>query len=57
MKFALLLALLSVGTALLAGECSLLDMLKAKRNGAEFDMTLKVVDDRGVPVEGARCEG
>ena len=57
MRILLMFCLLAVGTTLCAEECSQLDILKAQRNGATFDVTLRVVDDRGVPVEGARCEG
>lgn len=57
MKISLMFCLLAAGTTIYAEECSQLDILKAQRNGASFDVTLRVVDDMGVPVEGARCEG
>lgn len=57
MKILLMFCLLAAGTTIYAEECSQLDILKAQRNGASFDVTLRVVDDMGVPVEGARCEG
>ena len=56
-KITVLSVLLAAGTTLCAEECSQPDILKAQRNGASFDVALRVVDDRGVPVEGARCEG
>ena len=57
MTISLMFCLLAAGTTIYAEECSQLDILKAQRNGASFDVTLRVVDDMGVPVEGARCEG
>ena len=56
MKIGLLSVLIVAGTTLFVEECSQLDMMNAKRNGAAFDVTLRVVDDMGALVEGSRCD-
>ena len=57
MKISLMFCLLAAGTTLCAEECSRLALLKARQHGAEAKECLRVVDQNGVPVAGAKIWG
>ncbi len=40
-----------------AQSSSELTFLNAMRNGAQFDVRIRVVDDIGIPIAGVKCEG
>lgn len=46
-----------VACACHAQDKAQLALLKAQTYGAQFDVRIRVIDDEGIPVEGAKCEG